>query len=378
MIKSLLKAVFPRTFLKKVFLVANKLKIRTVDKILFPPLNLEPKDFLIHREVNPFRMLQIDLSNFSSDVRDRLKIWTDPNWKQDEYVLIFDGIGYIEPKVGWGITIDKKLIYPSLGLSRAPHVHKPDLFEMFSTPRKKIELKEIVSLRDTGEENYFHFFNDVIAKLYFLRDAGLDLHSFTIVISKKLYEKEYFKIIKEISWIQELTFHVQDDEWIKFEKAVFCKPLTHTSAYFQQITGPLLPLKPTVMARRIFITRNSKTLRFVDNMEELLPVLSKYDFEIIDAASLPFLDQVNIFSECNLLIGVHGAGLTNMIFRNGRPLSVLEIAHPFEYIPFHYIMLSRQYNYRYNVILGKKSKSAKGGFRVDPRELENAMKDLLV
>ncbi len=377
MIKSVLKAVFPRPFLKKVFLAINKIKIRTIDRILFPPLMLGEKDFVSQRELNPFLLLDIDKMPFADDVRERLSIWMDPKWTQDEYLLVFDRGGYIEPEVGWGITRDYKLIYPSLGFAHAPHVHKPDLFETFLKKKKKVRLDAIISLRDTGEENYFHFFNDVISKLYFIKDAGLDLGAYTIVISRKLKEKEYFKAITETTWLKRLNYHVQEDEWIEFGTAVFCKPLTHTFKYFQQTVSLLLPGNPGTGHRRLFITRDSKTLRFIENMHEVVPVLEKYAFEIIDSAKIPFPEQVKLFSECSLLVGVHGAGLTNMIFRNGCPLSVLEIAHPFEYIPFHYIMLSRQFHYPYMVILGKKSNSTDGGFRVEPDELEDAINKLL-
>jgi hypothetical protein len=377
MIKSLLKIVFPRPVLKNAFLVLNKIKIRTIDRIFFPPLKLDPKDFMIYREVNPFLLMNVDQSTFSTDVRERLKIWTDPKWSQDEYLLVFAGGGYIDPSVGWAVTRDNKLVYPSLGFSHAPHVHKPLLSEMFLFRKKKLKLTSIISLRDTGEENYFHFFNDIIAKLYFIRDAGFDLKEFTIVISRKLEEKEYFRVIKEKSWLKGLRYFVQGDEWIEFDKAVFCKPLTHTVRYFQETSRFLLAKTLGVGNRRVFITRDSKTLRFIENMEDLQPVLENYGFEIIDSAKLPFLEQVSLFSECRMLIGVHGAGLTNMIFRDGQQLSVLEIAHPFEYIPFHYIMLSNQYHYQYHVILGKKGNSKHGGFRVEPAELEGTIKKLL-
>ena len=373
MIKSLLKAVFPRPFLKRLFLVVNKAKIKTVDRLLFPSLHLDAKDFLVYKEVNPFLLLNIDLSSFSDQVRERLKIWVDPKWTQDEYLLRFDRGGFIEAKVGWGITLDRKLIYPSLGFSRAPHVRKPDLFELFLTRKKIVKLDAIISLRDTGEENYFHFFNDLISKLFFIKDNGIDLNNFTVVVSQKLYEKEYFKVTIENSWLKDLTFHVQTDEWIEFKTALFCKPLTHTLKYFKQTVRLLLPENSGNGRRRVFITRDAKTFRFIDNMKELLPVLESYGFEIIDSAKLSFLDQLRIFSECSILIGVHGAGLTNMIFRQGRSLSVVEIANPFEYIPFHYIMLSAQFKYPYTVILGKDNNLKTGGFRLEPNDLEGAL-----
>ena len=265
---------------------------------------------------------------------------------------------------------------PSLGFSYAPHVHKPDWLDAWMRRKKKVKLNAVVSLRDTGEENYFHFFNDVMAKLYFIRDAGLDLKGYTIVISSRLQQKEYFRTVVGKSWLKDLTFHVQEDEWIEFDIGVFCKPLTHTVKYFKETARFVLTDSSEGTDRRLFITRDSKTFRFIENMDDLLPILKNYGFEIIDSAHLPFLDQVKLFSSCSALIGVHGAGLTNMIFRNGRPMTVLEIVHPFEYIPFHYIMLSKQYHYPYAVVLGRKGKSNSGGFRVEPAELEGAIRKL--
>ena len=41
---------------------------------------------------------------------------------------------------------------------------------------------------------------------------------------------------------------------------------------------------------------------------------SRWAIELVDPGALPFQQQVELFASAQLLIGVHGAGLTNMLF----------------------------------------------------------------
>jgi len=130
--------------------------------------------------------------------------------------------------------------------------------------------------------------------------------------------------------------------------------------------------------RRIFLTRSKLSLRFIENLEEIQPLLKLHKFEIVDSANMKVAHQIQLFSECEYLISVHGAGLTNIIFRQGNPLSILEIVHPSAYIPFHYIMLAHIYGYRYNVMLGENGKlKHEGGFRVNPVNFQQMIEALV-
>jgi hypothetical protein len=51
---------------------------------------------------------------------------------------------------------------------------------------------------------------------------------------------------------------------------------------------------------------------------------------------------------------------------------------PSTYIPFHYIMLAKLFNYKYDMLLGQKGRmSGHGGFRVVALELDLKIKKLL-
>lgn len=359
-------------------MIFNTAKINTIDTIFFPALQINTNDFLVKAEKNPFLEQRISVTDFAEEIQGKLKIWTNPKWSQDEFVYVTNQSGWIEPKTGWGISRRRKLIYPSLGFSSAPHVRKPDFFETYFHKNEVVRLNRIVSLRDTGEENYFHFFNDVLAKLFYLIDHGIKLEDYVIVISDNLYKKQYMQFFLKTPFLSKLQLHIQKNEWIHFEEATFCKPYTHTKKYFDRALDLLKTGEKKVGERRIFLTRPHQSLRFIENLEEIKPMLEKFEFEIVDASDLSMEGQISLFGQCRYLIAIHGAGITNIIFRRGQPLSLLEIVQPSPYIPFHYIMLAKLFNYKYDVVLGRKGNmTGKGGFRVEALELELKIKGLI-
>lgn len=378
-LKSILKAIFPRKVLKQAFLVYNGFKGRTWDKIFYREEPIPLSDFQIYQFKNPFTESAIDISTFDPSVQAKLSLWMNPDWNQDQYMLQYKKGGYIEPHFGWALTLTNKLIYPSLGFSRAPYVQKPGLVELFIKKRKtEVKFSRVISLRDTGEENYFHFFNDVISKLDFLSENGVDISLYTIVIGKKLFEKQYFQYYLDRSPFRNCKWHIQSDEYVVFEEAFFCKPFTHTTKFLLNTARIMRPGLLPAGSRRIFLTRSAKTLRYIENMKELTPLLMQFQFEIIDTSELSIESQIRLFQQCRYLIAIHGAGITNIIFRKPDTLYLLEILHPSPYLPFHYIMLCKLLGYSYDILLGTKGEGiGSGGFRVDIHELDSKLRNMV-
>jgi len=371
--KSVLKKILPRVLLKKLFLYYNTVRIKTIDRVLFPALEISDESFLVKHEKNPFLELKIPTERYADEVQRRLTIWTDPMWTQDEYLFLYNDNGYIEPAGGWGVSKNRQLIYPSLGFSRAPYVKKPGLWEYYSKKRPTHFIDQVISLRDTGEENYFHFFNDILPKIFFLLEQGIPVRHYTLVVSEGLYNKSYFQYFYN-AWADTFTWHVQKNEWIYFRRAIFCKPYTHTRRFLLKSVDVILhggAKRPG--SRRIFLSRSRQSLRFIENEDEIFKIVAQFGFEKIDAAELPFLEQVALFSETSHLIAVHGAGLTNILF--GSKMSILEIYHTSEYVPFHYIMLASLLGFDHQILLGT-PQDANGGFCVDPTAIVSYLQQL--
>ena len=59
MIKTILRKFFPTALLKQCFLIYNKVKIRTVDKVLYPEYKVQNKNFGVYCEGYPFRLIKL-------------------------------------------------------------------------------------------------------------------------------------------------------------------------------------------------------------------------------------------------------------------------------------------------------------------------------
>lgn len=64
-------------------------------------------------------------------------------------------------------------------------------------------------------------------------------------------------------------------------------------------------------SRRIYVPRQ-KTRRVL-NEEELTTALFAFDFEVIDTDSMTYDEQIRTFRDAGLVVGPHGAALTNLI-----------------------------------------------------------------
>lgn len=376
-IKTILKKIFPVVFLKKTFLLYNRLRIRTIDRIIFPEFKFARSEFQFYREAYPFRENNVSLEGINDqDVLSYMNRWYD--WTQLEYLVTVEHQCYIEPEHGWAIVPPNRLIYWSLGLSRTEFQKKPR-FIKFLRKQKIISVSKAISLRDTGEENYFHFFNDVLAKIFFLQSNGISFEGARIIVSKKLWDKPYFQFyLQRSGQFMSLPWIVQDDEYIKCDSAVFCKPLTHRIDIWQPMIRPLNSTRSG--QRKIFLTRARNRLRFLENDLEIINICKQHGLEIVDADDLTNDQQIELFSNCRLIAGIHGAGLTNMVFRKA-PCAVLEIFPPPDlgYLPFHYIMLAKMQGFEYQAVIGTTpEKKYSGGFYLDPAKFDQALRQFAV
>ena len=73
----------------------------------------------------------------------------------------------------------------------------------------------------------------------------------------------------------------------------------------------------------IYISRQNVKNRQVKNFEEISGVLQEYGVEIIACEDLTIEDQVSLFKSVKGIIGVHGAGLTNMVWADEVPVLIL-------------------------------------------------------
>ncbi len=110
-------------------------------------------------------------------------------------------------------------------------------------------------------------------------------------------------------------------ECIRFERLVLSSPPRGTSSSIApgwMIDGfrdRLLPqFPPTRRDRRLYISRRDAGSRNFDNEDDITALLERHGFEIIELSKYGFEGKLKLFIEADIVIGLSGAGLTNVMF----------------------------------------------------------------
>lgn len=102
--------------------------------------------------------------------------------------------------------------------------------------------------------------------------------------------------------------------------------------------------------RRLFFSRGNSKIRRLVNEEALFEIAKDHGFERFEARADNHADQVRNFSQADIIIGVHGAGLGNLAFcRPGT--KVLEI-FPENFTKSTYLWVSKRIGLHYDWLVG--------------------------
>ena len=182
---------------------------------------------------------------------------------------------------------------------------------------KKLRLddnKKYLLATDLWSSGHFHWFVDTLPKLL---SVGEKAGEFTLLLPDTPY-------IRTIGLESLALLQIQfDDVLLMNEKAFYkIKNLYYVSPV--SISGQLDPVLMQKMqhkfigdtkqgTRRIYISREKAGFRKIVNEKSLVDMLKANQFDVLYGEDLTLSEQKNIFSSCNTLLGIHGAGLTNCI-----------------------------------------------------------------
>ena len=76
--------------------------------------------------------------------------------------------------------------------------------------------------------------------------------------------------------------------------------------------------------KRIYISRKSSQKRKLKNENEIISILDKHNFIIVDFDKINFDEQLNYVLNSEIIVSVHGAGLTHMLWikQKGKVLEI--------------------------------------------------------
>lgn len=234
----------------------------------------------------------------------------------------------------------------------------------------------VISLHEFGDDNYYHFYGDVLGKLALLDEYGIGA-GLPLVVSTRLANKAYFRAaVARSPQLRARRWIVQERQCIDADEVIIAKPLPHRKRTFDAILDLLeVPAADPQANDRLFLTRNARRGRFISNADEVARVCGEFGFTTVDADRLTLDEQIACFSRARYVVGIHGAGLTNTLFRRGAPLSLLELFPP-DNLPPHYFWLAHNYGFGYDALVGQASATV-GAFTVDLHRLRAKLQRML-
>lgn len=183
--------------------------------------------------------------------------------------------------------------------------------------KKKRVVGKTVWVIDQWAVNYYHWFVEALPK----------------ILSTRLSSSE-FVVMMPASY-KGLSFHedslkMMGIRWNYFDdvnERLSCEELylplnvsvagTANPLYINKLRSVLLTgIKTGGASRRIYVSRRS-TKRRVANEDEVVAMLAPYGFEVMEFEKMTFIDQINACHSASMIIGLHGAGLTNILFMGG-------------------------------------------------------------
>lgn len=156
---------------------------------------------------------------------------------------------------------------------------------------------------------------------------------------KQPYIEPYLRLLN-VNWV---TFESREQVLVR-ELIVFTNlSIAHFNPQIlAQIQNQLAPNSTPIPWRKVFVSRSKARFRKVVEEEMYHPLLKEKGFEILCLEDCSIEDQIRIFSETKFLVGIHGAGLTNMVFmpKGGKVLELRAITKETHVYNIFYVMAS--------------------------------------
>lgn len=245
------------------------------------------------------------------------------------------------------------------------------------------ELDFVVSLVNPWAHNYFHWIIDGLIRL-----EGIEYYF------QDLSEKVIYLVPKDLSkWQRKslMLLGIKPEQLVSWSgqatrvNALVAPSFRRNSLFEISRSGchwlknkmlnglSYESTKVSKIPKRIFISRRHAIGRKVLNENEVSDFLASWGFVTLVLESIPFEEQFTIFSQVELIVAPHGAGLTNMIFSN--QVKIIELlSKPENYI---FLTLAKTLGFSYSCLTCTSVDSGSGGrganMIVDTKALGNIL-----
>jgi hypothetical protein len=332
-----------------------------------------------------YPLASVDSTKLSPTARESIiEPWR--SWEELESATMVRGSTFIDPELGWVICDPAHLVDTSLIDSAfAPRPRLSAYLRARALRHRIRREKAVIHLRSWGEGNYWHFLNDLLGGRLRLAEACGIPDDVPVLIGERAYARPFVRELAERGAFGTRRLLVQGSEYIHADEVVVFGTARSNRQNFDFVLDRLdAPGGDASKRRRIFLSRQDGSGRTISNHRDVATICGEFGFDIVRTERMTVEEQMALFGEAAYLIGIHGAGLVNMMFRRGAPLRVLEIFPPSELLswgttPPHYCYMAQAFGFDYDALIT--SETRRGDYRspfwLDPTALRERIEAML-
>lgn len=214
-------------------------------------------------------------------------------------------------------------------------------------PHKHLSGTTLLLGNSAGANCYYHWMMDVLPKLGYLQEAGVDLNRIDHFLVREIahpfqteslaqlgigldrvvetarhpyWTCDSIKILNLVHNVN-LAMHPMVPQWVKRTFSTHT-PNTSASNAPTSSTSARTTTEPTASTAndnkssllKLFIQRPAGVRRGVINQEELTELLESHDFQSVTMEGMTIRQQAELFKKASVIVSTHGGALTNMVY----------------------------------------------------------------
>ena len=206
-------------------------------------------------------------------------------------------------------ALKKYISYTHIGELGAVSLFKRLLLSV----RTSSKIEKAVWIIDSWSSGYFHWLTDALPRMMLSEHADKN----SPVLLPSYFKKESF-ITESLNILKREVIYFDPMQKLSVNELVLTSHTANTGNYNKLLISELRKRFQTsgaVLAKRkVYMSRGKAVKRKVVNEAEVQQLLISHGFEVHYFEEYDFRKQVKIMNETSYLIGLHGGGLTNMLF----------------------------------------------------------------
>lgn len=188
--------------------------------------------------------------------------------------------------------------------------------DLFPLPEPEQFDGTLATIALEGHSNYFHWMLEILPRIYLLQQSG---YHYDKLYTPPLNYNFQKATLEAIGINLDTVIQATTTTHIKPTKLIFPSQVARSCVSTQWAIDFL---RATFLGnyqlkdgkKKIFISRQNAKIRKIINEEEIFALLKPLGFEKIFMEKLSVQEQAQIAHEAEIIVGTHGAGLTNIIF----------------------------------------------------------------